>query len=142
MRNVAIIPIKERLARNLKDIDGCLVWTGHIMPNGYAKINLGRRGEGSDYAHRVAYRLKNGEIPQGLEIDHLCRNRACSNTDHLEAVTHIENNLRGFRATKTECIRGHSLSGDNLYRDTQGHRQCWQCEHIRRDRKRQKRVNS
>lgn len=143
MRAIKIIPVADRLERNLKtDENGCRVWTGHIMPNGYARINLGRRGVGGDYIHRVAYIIHKGEIPDGLEIDHLCRNRACANPEHLEAVTHRENNLRTSRATKTECIRNHPLSGENLYIDSQGHRQCWACELIRKDRKRNKRMNT
>lgn len=92
------IKLSVRLKRKLKSLDnGCLVWTGFIMPNGYARISIGRRGEGRAYIHRVAYELKYGKIPQGLYIDHLCRNRACANPDHLEAVTMRENNIRAVK---------------------------------------------
>lgn len=68
------------------------------------------------YRHRLAYIQKYGEIPKGLVIDHLCKNRACINTDHLEAVTPLENKRRSPSPqwTKPECINGHKLSGNNL----------------------------
>lgn len=91
-------PLAVRLVRKLKqDKNGCLVWTGSLMPNGYARIGIGGRGTGGAYIHRVAYELKYGKIPKDLQIDHLCRNRACANVDHLEAVTARENTLRSIK---------------------------------------------
>lgn len=77
---------------------GCWHWTGFLDKAGYGRIRSegGRMGE-SLLAHRVTYELKYGDIPKGLELDHLCRNRRCVNPDHLEAVTHQENVARGAR---------------------------------------------
>ena len=71
---------------------GCWDWKGRVLRNGYGKIAIKNV---STSAHRVAYELYKGPIPEGMMIDHLCRNRACCNPDHLEAVPHIENVRRG-----------------------------------------------
>jgi len=74
---------------------GCLVFTGAIQSNGYGKAQKGRRGDGTDYTHRIVWRGLMGEIPEGLDLDHLCRNRACVNVAHLEPVTRSTNLKRG-----------------------------------------------
>lgn len=83
-------------------------------------------------AHRVAYELLRGSIPDGLELDHLCKNPSCVNPQHLEPVTHAENCRRGDgfggrNARKDACDAGHPLSGANLYVDPKGRRQCRTC---------------
>ncbi|MGH8678627.1 MAG: HNH endonuclease signature motif containing protein [Burkholderiales bacterium] len=90
----------------------CWIWVGGAASNGRPRFwNVS--------PYRFMYELANGKIPNGLVVDHLCRNVRCVNPDHLEAVTVRENTLRGngptaINARKTHCIHGHALSGYNL----------------------------
>lgn len=87
------------------DENGCHVFTG-ARERGYGRIGRGGgRGSGADYTHRVMYIAAHGSIPDGLHIDHLCRNRSCCNPEHLEAVSQAENNRRAA-AVKYPGIRG------------------------------------
>ncbi len=97
--------------------NGCWMWTGGTGGSGYGRIYVGRREVA--WAHRLSHELHKGAVPEGLQVDHLCRNKVCVNPDHLEAVTSRENTLRGVgpsaqNARKTHCRRGHPLAGDNL----------------------------
>lgn len=102
--------------------DECWEWPGPKDVRGRGLVyHDGKRRK----AHRVAYEMLVGPIPEGLEPDHLCRNLACFNPRHLEPVTHAVNSLRGEglpakNARKTHCDHGHPLSGSNLrvYRRT------------------------
>lgn len=109
---------------------GCLEWTKFIDKDGYGQFKIGSRKDGSRRmvrAHRWAYEQFVCDIPDGLQIDHLCRNRRCVNPEHLEPVTGLVNTRRGWRANKSECKYGHPLSGDNLYIQWGGGRGCRQC---------------
>ncbi len=106
----------------------CWLWTGTKNHAGYGRFMVDGRRVG---AHRHSYILAKGPIPAGLQIDHLCRVRACVNPDHLEAITQEENILRGFgisvvNAKKTHCPQGHPLSGTNLLLGK--HRRCRTCQ--------------
>ena len=110
-------------------MSGCFIWIATLKGNGYG--SLGHKGK-NVLAHRHAYELRRGPIPEGLTIDHLCRLPCCVNPDHMEVVTMVEN-LRRSRspwannARKTHCINGHPLSGDNLYISPRRTRDCRAC---------------
>lgn len=98
---------------------GCWVYSGFILRNGYGQVYDGTRRNA--FAHRAVFEAVVGPIPAGLQLDHICRNRACVNPDHLEPVTAYENLLRADNAmtrnmARTHCRFGHPLSGDNIYR--------------------------
>jgi hypothetical protein len=111
----------------------CWEWTG-TRSRGYG--NIWWRGKVLR-AHRAAYELLRGAIPSGLTIDHLCRNHSCVNPEHLEAVTHEANVLRGLspsaiHARKTHCIHGHPFDEANTYRTAKGWRFCKTCQRARK----------
>lgn len=98
--------------------DSCWPWTGSIKPGRHGGYGMFRGGDGvTARSHRVAYEFQVGPIPAGLELDHLCRNRACQNARHLEPVTHHENVRRGDGGRnwreKTHCPRGHPYNETN-----------------------------
>lgn len=130
-------PNRMAAFRSFVDFDesGCWLWTGHKTPGGYGRFSCSEVQTASMYAHRVAYMTFVGAIPEGLELDHLCRVRHCVNPNHLEAVTPRENTLRSngpsaLNARKTHCPHGHPLSGENLYRAPDGSRHCRVCQKV------------
>lgn len=112
-----------------KQADGCWRWVGAIQKAGYGCL---WNGERVCLAHRIAYELFVGPIPDGKEIDHLCRNRWCVNPLHMEPVTGHENNMRGFsvaarNAKRTHCPQGHELSFKKERGGTKTRRYCKTC---------------
>lgn len=109
--------------------DKCWIWVGCHDKKGYGQIRVDGRME---KAHRVSYELAHGQIPDGLTIDHLCRNHPCVNPAHLEAVTLKENILRGEsppaqRAKVTHCPQGHPYDEQNTKIRPKGWRECRAC---------------
>lgn len=133
----------ERLLSHAEESDEgyatpCLVWTAAVDTSGYAvtcvTFGTGRRNLRIITGHRLSHLIFKGPIPDGLEIDHLCRVRRCINPEHLEAVTCAENLRRSpiMGAGKTHCLRGHSLSGKAVNTTTKpGKRICLACHRIR-----------
>ncbi len=105
----------------------CWRWTG--WRDRYAQMRIGLK---APLVHRLTWGLKYGPVPEGLQLDHLCRVRLCVNPDHLEPVTCRENILRGegvcaANARKTHCPSGHEYTDTNTY-NHRGKRQCWTCK--------------
>jgi hypothetical protein len=131
-----LIPVVERiLARIAIDERECWAWQGATC-FGYGVVGMGRRSDGTQQTHRALYEIVVGPVPDGMQLDHLCRNRACCNPDHLEVVTRRENIMRGestaaINARKTHCKRGHEFTPENVHRGPTGARQCITCTRMR-----------
>jgi hypothetical protein len=111
--------------------NGCWLVAPNNGNNGYLRFTHKRT---TDYAHRVAYRSCKGHIPHKHVVDHLCRNRACVNPSHLEAVPQRLNAARGIKgALTTHCPKGHEYSETNTLYRANGHRRCRTC-HAKRER--------
>jgi hypothetical protein len=123
------VGLLDRIAASVLVGDECWNWIGERTPKGYGRM---RHGSEREYAHRVLYELLVGPIPEGSQLDHLCRNRACVRPAHLEPVTCRENLMRGQtlaaeNAAKTRCPRGHPYDEVNTYVDPSGARRCRVC---------------
>ena len=134
--------IPERIAEKFSvDPSGCWLWSATITGKGSGQVQFeGKRQK----AHRVLYQILRGPIPEGLTLDHLCRNRACVNPWHCEAVPLGVNLLRGIgfaaiNAAKTHCKKGHEFTPQNTYRSKVG-RECRICRAANRPAWRRARV--
>lgn len=121
-----------------KQADGCWTWTAHLNRSGYGVF--GMDGRITKLAHRWSYESIKGVIPDGLQLDHLCRVRSCVNPDHLEPVTAQENIRRSpiHYGSRTHCHNGHEYTPGNTLVRSDGGRRCGTCktEYTRRSRKR------
>ena len=116
MTGNAINGLPGRIVVRILPKDGHWLWQGSISPEGYARLN-------SVYVHRIVCEWAHGPIPEGYDVDHLCRVKSCVHPDHLEAVTHRENMLR---ARTGICKHGHSLDEyGKVQKD--GTRYCGEC---------------
>lgn len=122
---------------------GCWLWIRYQNKDGYGKLNVGNKVR---FSHRVSYEIYKGSIPKGMNVCHKCDTPACINPDHLWLGTQRENIIDMFKKgrairkinsgcfkQKTNCHKGHELSGNNL-RVYGGQRVCWICN-IERQKK-------
>lgn len=111
-------PVPERIERASipEPNSGCILWLAGTSYSGYGILRIA----GKQYrAHRVAYELAHGPVPDGLVLDHLCRVRSCINPDHLEPVTQLVNVQRGAKNVKF-CKSGHEFTPENTLVRTRG----------------------
>lgn len=129
-------PLADRLA-NLYIVvpNGCWIWAGSRNSDGYGSMTIGSRSDGTrrrTSAHLVSYALFVGPVPQGTEIDHTCRERACVNWRHLEAVTHRVNVTRGVGPTAINARRNCCSKCGKPFTVVYGQRGCAPCQHAHR----------
>ncbi|MFJ8146570.1 HNH endonuclease signature motif containing protein [Streptomyces sp. NPDC096048] len=131
-RTAQVTDLRRLLEKVEIDESGCWRWTGFISHKGYGRF---RFASNVGHAHRFAYVVLVGPIGDGLEIDHLCRERSCINPEHLEAVTHSENLQRRHPAgLPTHCQEGHEYTPENTYRRPNGARLCRTCKNAEKAR--------
>ena len=139
------LPVGPTLRRRLVDVatraaerpDECIRWPGSIDSHGYGVAAFLDRTRTA--AHRLVWQMANGPVPDGLVVDHLCRNRWCVNVNHLDVTTNRENIRRGLRvALRTHCAQGHPFDGDNLV-VADGRRYCRTCRRESSTRARERR---
>jgi HNH endonuclease len=108
---------------------GCIVSNYSVGSHGYSQIGWHERGSRTMVlGHRAAWTAAYGAIPDGLTVDHICRNRKCINVDHLRLLTNLENARDNGFASRTHCPQGHPYDEVNTRRDRRGHRKCIACQ--------------
>lgn len=124
----------KRFWSKVEKTEECWNWTAAKHGQGYGLI---KKGDTSVRAHRISVLMSGREIPDGYNVDHLCRNTSCVRPDHLEVVTSKENTLRGNgitaqEARQTHCKREHEFTPENTRTDSGNHRHCLSCETVRK----------
>jgi len=138
MRSYSTLP--QTFRAKVRRTPTCWIWIGSSSGTGYGDLHV----QGRHWlAHRFAYERLMGPIPDGLTIDHLCRNRLCVNPEHMEPVANHENILRGngasaYNARKTQCSHGHEFDLLNTHWTSKGHRRCRACDALKHRRYYQK----
>lgn len=148
-RTQRLSTVEKFWAHVAKDPLGCWMWNGAKSRNGYGQFRTAK--DVLHYAHRYAYEQLVGPIPDGLQLDHLCKARACVRPDHLEPVTQVENIRRSdlrvgrakWLATITHCPQGHPYDEANTRVGSRGSRSCKECNRTRsREYQRRKRASA
>lgn len=129
-------PDQQRFLSQVETTSGCWTWRGFLNDGGYGRFTI--MGE-PVYAHRFSHEHFVGAIPDGFEVDHLCKNPGCVRPSHLEAVAPRVNNLRSSsraaeNARRTHCVNGHELVGENVAITVSGgvrRRRCRVCSRLR-----------
>ena len=111
-------------ARTQRTERGCVEWIGLRTKGGYGTCNFNGL---KTTAHRASFIRSGKSIPDGMELDHLCKNTICVNPDHLEVVSHRENVRRCDKAVATQCKNGHAFTVENTYVKSNGCRSCRTC---------------
>ena len=131
-------PPEVRFWRKVNKTDGCWLWTAAKDDNGYGRFREKGRSGPAKLAHVFAYETLIGPVPEGKELDHICRNPSCVNPAHVEPVTHKVNVQRGLSGkvnnpmtAKTHCPQGHPYDERNTYVNRQGKRECRTCHRER-----------
>jgi ribosomal protein L34 len=134
--------VAERFWPKVEKTDGCWLWTGSLIWCGYGSFHVGGK---QLYAHRVAWEIAYGPIPEGQHVCHHCDNRRCVRLAHLFLGTQRDN-LRDASAKKrlwmnqrTHCPQGHTYEGSNLRIRPDGFRECRRCRYGRELIRRRKR---
>lgn len=133
--------IREKLLSKIEiNALGCWIWTGAVFKKkhgNYSQLKLDGKG---CRGHRLSYVEFVGQIPEGTELDHLCRNTLCINPKHLEPVTHTENMRRRIDLNPSHCPHGHVYVPENVYLNRRGRKECRTCRRARSNLARNNRI--